>query len=192
MIPFPPPLEDDYKEKIVKAVRAGDLQAKEKLSLAHMRLSVAIAEDYIRRFSLANQRDDLRSAAGLGVLVAVDRIASGYLQHDNATGYIIKFIHSYIMRAWSTLPIVKTPRGHDRVKQQYLLDSHGCRDTSRILHIRETLDSILSTPNERRIVELRMSGHTDAEIAEILRIPRTSILRVRKKLQKRYEKRDLT
>jgi len=188
MIYYPEALDDDLKLEIVTELKAGNADRKDQLILAHVRLALSIANRHIKRHNLSNLYDELNSAAVEGVIIAVDRILKGHLTHNDATPYIIKFIHHLINLCVSKQPIVPSPRNRNNTKSHSFLDVHAHHDNSGIAGIKETLDCIIRTRRERRIVDLRIKGYTDVQIGAIMGMPHQTIQRLRKILRKRFER----
>ena len=188
MIYYPEPLDDDLKLEIVSELKAGNLSRKDQLILSHIRLAFAIAKRYIKKHNLSRLYDELNSAAAEGVIIAVDRISKGYLKHNNATGYIVKFVHNSIIQTWAKQPIVPSPRNRNNTETHSFLDIHANFDDSKVISIHETLDCIIRTQRERRIVDLRIKGYTDVQIGAIMGMPHQTIQRLRKILRKRFER----
>lgn len=188
---FPFKIEDKRKLELLKLVRKGNTEAKNELILGHVRLAVSIVDRYIIIYSCRHSDDMLDSAAIEGLTVAVNRVEQGHLKHDNVTGYIIKFIHNYISECLRKLPPVYTPRGHSypRYVGAEMLEIMVQEDNPHaLIVVKDLIDCTIRNERERRIVDLRIIGYTDKEIAKIMDIPQVSVFRIRQTLKQRFER----
>ncbi len=148
----------------------------------HLRLAISIVGRYMLFFDCNHLFDDLSGAAFEGVVVAANRLHT--LKHNNVTGYIVRYIHNFVSVALKKSPVVPTPRGHVPVKIKQI-DHHDCGYSDDFVQS-DILDNLTRTKEERNIVDLRIKGYTDQEIANTLKIPTTRVFRIRKTLKERY------
>jgi DNA-directed RNA polymerase specialized sigma subunit len=132
--------------------------------------------------------DDLNSAAMEGVVTAVDRINRGLISHDNYYGYICCFIHCALGKEIRMNETITPPQRRDHkscISLEYPVattdPSIEISDVMESLHVAIGDDELL-----RKIVDLRIIGHTDEEIAEMLNLGRLVIQRARKRLFKKW------
>jgi DNA-binding NarL/FixJ family response regulator len=147
--------------------------------------------------------DILVSAALEGITDAVHHVSSGEgLTHDNLTGYVTDYIHRYVSRALEDQHTVRVPRttmqdaraqgrtlicpsrvGFDDPALARRLAQH---DELYDFEIKELVDKVVQSDMERKILELRQSGHSDAEIATELSLSKTSVFLIRKQVERRF------
>lgn len=70
--------------------------------------------------------------------------------------------------------------------QNEVLDSIQASNCESDFEVREALETIISTPIEGRIVELREASYTDSEIGELLGVSRQTVTLLRFNLYQRY------
>lgn len=165
---------------VVKAVEEGRW---DDLIKSHMRLGCMIAGRYVR---IGGNSDEMVSAAMLGVCEAVNKIKKNGLEHENITGYIIHYIHRFCSEVLRKDTVVPMPRGKIARPVLSLLDT-GEKDFD-IIEFEDTLEKIIETEQESKVITLRRLGYTDKVIAEKLDISQTSVTKIRHKLLKRYQK----
>jgi DNA-directed RNA polymerase specialized sigma subunit len=134
--------------------------------------------------------DDLNSAAMEGVVTAVDRINRGLVDHDNYYGYICYFIHQLLGKEIRINETITPPQRREhrsciRLTLPVATIDHSIAvyDVMEQLKVAIDGDELL-----KEIVDLRIIGHTDEEIAEMLNLSRLVIQRARKRLVKKMEK----
>jgi DNA-directed RNA polymerase specialized sigma subunit len=132
--------------------------------------------------------DDLNSAAMEGVVTAVDRINRGLVSHDNYYGYICYFIHQFLGKEIRLNDTITPPQRRAHKKCVSLdfpvatIDSSiAIWDTMEQLEVAIDNDSTL-----RAIVDLRIIGHTDEEIATVVGISLSGVWRFRKQLEEQW------
>lgn len=185
---FPSCVDEVEKLKLLRQLREGNAEAKDKLILVHIRLAVSIVDRYIAEFNCRHLDDELDDAAIEAVVVAVNRVEQGHMKHDNITGYIVLWVHSLVSKCLRNSSLVPAPRGHRYRKSIPIDDSrttNGSEDMSLVLDI---INRIISTPEEQRIVDLKIASHTDKEVAKIMEIPQVRVQRIRQILRKRFER----
>lgn len=195
------PLDD--KLKAIEEGRWDDLIE------SHMRLGCSIAGRYV---SIGGNSDEMVSAAMLGICVAVDKIKKHGLDHDNATGYIVHYIHNYCSEVLRKDTVVPMPRGQKIKPVQILTDNllpvvarrrgtelnedfksvdytlNVKKDDFDVIEFEDILEKIIKTLIEGKIILYRRHGWTDALIAKKLDISQPTVTRIRHTLFERYQK----
>lgn len=181
---------------ILESVKRGEPEAIEKMILGHMGLVTGL----VARYNRANRSDELVSAAFYGLVNAVNRIASGHLDHHdpNPTAYIVTFVHGEIRRVLSEksisvktiqLPGILLPKGRrsrsnavagDRMDE--FIGSHP--DTT--LDVEEKIKCIVSDKTDERIIELLRLGYDGMGIGKKLNLHRSSVSRRISRIRKIY------
>jgi DNA-directed RNA polymerase specialized sigma subunit len=183
--------------------KINEREAYNEVIVGHVRLSMQIVGRYLRKLGSDRLAEDLVSAAYEGIVDAVDRISKGNLKHDNATAYIVEYIHWHISKVLEKRKIVYVPQSTIRdnrkagksVSKPHQIDFSDPSIERRLsvrkmalpdFEIAEIVDKITTSDTERRILELRREGHVDAEIAETLGLAKTSVFIIRKDIEKRF------
>lgn len=184
---------DEEKLELLKKVREKDPIAIEKMILCHIRLVISIVNRYVSS-GLNYLADDLDSAAIEGVVTSVNRVAEGKMaDHDNVTGYIVKNVHYFIIKAIQHEAAIYVPRKHSNKTVEFLPDVLSAKDSQlsiQELEIWDLVDSLTDDNLEKGILKLRSEGHTDAEVGELVGLNRLQILRIRSDLLRRYKRKE--
>lgn len=148
-----------------------------------MRLALQVIAIY-------GQSDDLIGAGMFGLVYAVNRWPE-VRRDNNISPYIVTIIHSKIRDHLDNDDVVRMPgrtrrlKKADRVKVVHDIDV-ACKNGDDRIHFREMMSLVVKTPLEKRIVELRMEGHGDVEIAYRLGYTQPHIGNIRNQLKKRF------
>ena len=114
--------------------------------------------------------EEAESQAVLGLTVAVERLATKGIPHDNVGGYIVKYIKQFMFKT----DIPTSPEAAERV----VLDQDGIVARDLIEHIaKDALDHI--------IISQRLAGYSDEEIGTGLGYSKAYIHTRRQVLQER-------
>jgi len=143
--------------------------------------------------------DDMVSEAALAVVTLVDEIANGKRQIDSSklTNYVaVTVIHRVNeMLAHNTIIYVsdRTQRrmwwlGKENPIKMTNETVEGIitSDTFNDFEVREALETIISTPIEKKIIELREAGYTDKGIGDLLGLNQQTINVLRFNMFQRY------
>jgi DNA-directed RNA polymerase specialized sigma subunit len=132
--------------------------------------------------------DDLNSAAMEGVVTAVDRINRGLVSHDNYYGYICYFIHCALGKEIRLNETITPPQRRPHKNCVSLDNPIATLDPSiGVCDVMEELNVAIDGDKlTKQIVDLRIIGHTDEEIADMLDLGRLVIQRARKRLFKKW------
>jgi len=183
---------DSEKLDLLSKVRKNDRAAIDKMILCHIRLAISIVGRFVSINNFNHYINDLDSAAMEAVTVAVNQVAAGKMtNHDNITGYIIIYVNQFITAAAARSLAVYTPRNRKirNFKSLYLeipdKDSQLC---SQEFELWDTIESLINNDIEKEILKLRRDGRTDLEIAELTGLSRLRVLRIRRSLSQRYQR----
>ncbi len=181
---------DADKLILLARVRAGIPDAIEKMIMCHLRLAVSLANRYVSVYGLRFCADDLDSAAYIGVVEAVNRVAKGnMLNHDNITGYIVNYIHQNVSNAADNSVAIHTPqRKRNKIKENMPLqmEGHNAQQTTELMETWEAITSIARNSVELKILELKRGGNSDEMIGCLLGCSRGWVTKLRRILHLRY------
>jgi hypothetical protein len=200
---LPSPVPEEEKEKLICKIRAGDREAAHLAILSHIYLSLNLVKNYKRSLGSRIRWDELLSAALEGLCHGVNKIKEEGLPHNNLTGYLIETMHRFISDHLEKFPMVRIPGRTKRYRRQIgkelrqpetreltesIVESHFCDTRKKVsaLEIEEILGKIIQSPTEKSIIDLRMLGYKDAEIAFQLGLSKTSIFLMRRELERRF------
>ncbi len=146
-----------------------------------------------------NELDDMVSEAALVVVDVVDRIKNGLkvnpIKLSNYTAVtVLHHVNEMLAENESSIRVSdRTKRRNynsgreNPVKfQDEALDNIPTPDCESDFEVRDALEAVISTPIERRIVELREASYTDSEIGELLGISQQTVSLLRFNLYQRY------
>ena len=197
---FPKPLSAAEEKAAVEACRAGDMDARDKLSLHNLRLCAHIAGKYAARGKLSRRRelDDLISIGTVGLIKAVDTFSpvKGAL-----SGYAARCIENEIRMSLRTEKkqvgevSMEEPLGRDREGNEVsVLDLVGTDGEEIFEEVRRRLEgdrlrSLMDRALGRREKQVLLWRYgldgepplTQQQVAERLRISRSYISRIEKK-----------
>lgn len=114
--------------------------------------------------------EDAESQAVLGMLVAIDRYFQYGLPHDNLGGYVVKYILQYLYKTTPT----ESPEHREPATTS--------PDT---VMVKDLIDYIIKGPFDRTVIEMRLQGYTDQEIADELGYSKAYAYQLRQQLQVR-------
>lgn len=206
MMAFNHPLVAEYEEvdygeeavELAEQVRLGNEEAREKLILGYIKLVMHKVESWLAVFPpLAYLSDDMVSEGFLAVTKAVNKIAEGDLPaKNNPTGYVSVAIHNSLSDYVTGEAIIRVPKWvgpeqrasvSPRVFSGLESATMAGVEHERLLEVKDTLTSICETEYDAVIIELRSHGCTDAEIAEQLELPPTTVYMLRRELYERFQ-----
>jgi RNA polymerase sigma factor (sigma-70 family) len=174
-----------------------DPAAKEELITGHLRLGKHLVKCARRRYG--GDGDDMLSAAMLGLVRCIERLASGekVLEDGNISRWVARRMMGEIRNAACNSPI-----GHPSTifrhatkdkpilkRQEKSVESYDFFDRADFVEEVDRLDeirSILKTDTERSVFDLRYQGRSDVEIANLLKLSVRTIYNVREAIGKRF------
>ena len=176
------PFCSEDNERLYPLVIAGDADARQRMIEGNMSLAIAKVESFIRCYpGVTHLRDDLTSAAFIGVTKAVNQIAEGnalkYEGNWNPTDCIgtwinrelgrlvedeapIRVPHTSKDRACAEGEKLKAPVVINHIPERFEVPSY-----ERELEMRDLIESCCTCEEERTFVAMREAGHSYAEIA---------------------------
>ena len=193
------PFCSDDNGRLYPLVAAGDPDARRQMIEGNMSLAVAKVESFIRCFpGVAHLRDDLTSAAFVGLTKAVNQMAEGCQIKQPETWNPSDCIGSWINRELTRLIEDETPirlphtsRDRARAEGKELTLPPVCNDIperfevpsyEKELEMRDLIESCCTCEEERTFVAMREAGHTLAEIAAAIGKSRMFTQRLGKQL----------
>lgn len=186
---------------LLPAVRAGDKAAKEKMILAHGPMVRDIAKRYVALWSVAYLWEDMISEGLVQVAIKIEEISDGLAMqnHDNISGFLrIRAFHA--IGDWISMQqnigTPKTQKKHaakhgETLKIQsaqsvpcpegeyYEIDSH-------MVEVRDFLDSIPSTEEERLVMKMREEGCSFEDIGQLLTMASSTVHALLQDIYARY------
>lgn len=188
---IPQPLSAEDLIYFVNQLRAGSEEAREKIILSHLRLSIQIASPYIKHYP--DKQDDILQAAYMGIVIAVDR-APKKLYNDNISGYITTTVHSsiaeflrkdHLVYGATCIPCTtKVAVKEDEDNSEYNNDAEALlfppQYDDEALVVADFVNRL--SPNLRRVCLLRLEGYTDIEIATRFDVSSETIRELRGKV----------
>ncbi len=164
---LPKRLDTIYIQNLLPKVRQGEADACQKMVEEHMYLVKLKVWDFLSDYPfLTKELDELVSVAMLACVEAVDRVKKGSMKdHDNITGYIRVAIWRFLGEWVGTYLLDATVQESLQNEDNYLDLFNG-----RMLEIIDILKSLTLVDEEWYIIESRMLGDTNEEIAEHLNV----------------------
>lgn len=179
-------------------VAAGDMNARNEMIEANLPLVTLKADDYILCLPhIEHLKDEMLGEGQLGLVEAAEFIRLGGVPDENVTGYLRAAIQKkigylvddelytsdrsarrYRNRGDDPPQINKVP------DSDFVLSSLGY-DPHKEADLLELIVGCCETDEERAIVDLRIKGYVDAEIAKTLDIPLTTTYMLRRELYQR-------
>lgn len=165
-------------EELVSKYKAGDTELRETIVLSNIRLVLALASRFTSRFP--SREDDFVSAALYHLIVAVDKFPS-VATDDNIAAYINSTV-THELRRCAADNLINIPRTSlfRKIKKGEALDNacillsselgHSTQDDALSLVDEEDLIRTLFERKDRHILRLRMQGHTNEEIGNMLNL----------------------
>jgi hypothetical protein len=195
-----PPSDQELRDLVARTL-VGDTYARHTL-IRHL-MTVArkcigmILSVYPSRY---NDMDDMVSEASLAIVDLVERIANGDspAPSDRLFSYAAVMILRQVNEMLITSVVIPIPdasyrRNWRQGREQPIRYTDLQLDTLPVTNnpenevdIRDAFDVIVSTPIEKKILELRESGYSDADIGQVVGVSRQTITLLRLNLYRRY------
>ncbi len=183
---------------LLPAVRAGDQAAKEKMILAHGPMVRDIAKRYASLWSVSYLWDDMVSEGLVQVAIKVDEISNGKAMqtHDNISGFLwIRAFHA--IGDWTSMQhTIGTPKTQKKHRDKYggtlKMQSSGCPEgayyetDSHMVEVRDFLDSIPNTEEERVVIKMREEGCSFEDIGQRLDMASSTVHALLQDIYARY------
>lgn len=187
---------------LFRRVIAGDASAREEMIAGNMPLAVANVEGFIRQYpEIAYLRDDLTSAAFVGLVKAVNKMAAGKGPRKTNCSAPVEFMGMWINRELAEFvdseTTIRLParskyraqaEGRELTPPTVVNDiSERCASPSyqRDVEIRDLIEFCCTSDTERTFVAMRREGHTLAEIAKAFGTPVHTVSNMKRKLKAR-------
>jgi RNA polymerase sigma factor (sigma-70 family) len=199
------PFCTDDNSRLYPLVTAGDADARRQMIEGNMSLAIAKVESFVRCFpEVAYLRDDLTSAAFVGLTKAVNKMAMRKGPRSAAPSAPTDFIGMWIDRELRELTVSETtihipPRSKYRalakgkelktpVVQHDIPERFEVPSYQKQLEDRDLLESCCVCDEERTLLAMWLAEHTDAEIAKALGKSRETVRRLRHRLEDRIRR----
>jgi hypothetical protein len=197
-------LDAEKNAALYKRVAAGDAAAREEMIVGNMPLAVTNVESFIACFpGVAHLRDDLTSAAFMGLTKAVNKMAAGQGPRSTDLSAPVEFMGMWINRELRDLiasaSLIRLParsRYRARAQGQELNAPTVCNviperfetpSYQKELEMRDLIESCCTCEEEQVFVSMREAGHTLVEIATAIDRSRMFTQRMGMRLDERIQ-----
>ena len=183
-------LDAEKNFALFQRVAAGDAAAHKEMIVGNMPLAITNVESFIGRFpGMAHLRDDLTSAAFVGLTKAVNKMAAGKGPRSTDVSAPVEFMGMWINRELRRLlepegiapPHTSKRRAKAQGKELVLpVVTHGVPERFEVLpyegelEARDLIDSCCTCDEERTFLAMKEAGHTLTEIAAAVNMPVSS------------------
>lgn len=188
---LPRPLEPERLKTLVQRLRQGDESVKSEIIYGHLRLAISIVGQNARN----NNDSDMLGEVFLQLVRAVNR-AGSKLTDDNITAYLASNMR------WSCRQVLRRDRLlHVPLKAL----KKGRKPFNRITvespeetlfqpeldhHFTELLDLVINTPIENEVIQQRIAGYTDEQIAAHFKRSRSFVQHTRSTIETRFAEKE--
>lgn len=200
---LPDTLPEERKFGLICEIKAGSVLAAHEAILTHLRLALNIVGRYMTLLDNKTRSDELVSAATEGLCHGVQKIKEGELKHENLTGFLTEYMHRFISECLEKTAMVCVPARTKRHKKQHgeeLLQPVTRELTNKViekkfdkkiktttdLELTEIIDKLVASELERSIIQLRIEGNSDLDVANQLGLSNTVVFMIRRDMQKRF------
>jgi len=200
---LPKQSSDDVIQTLLVRVRQGDEAACQEMITEHMLLVKLKIQDFLGDYPhLKKELDELVSVGILACVEAVHRVKNGSMtDHDNITGYIRvaiwrflgEWVDTHLMDASKQRPLPSQPDSdlieHPKAwnhEGEATMECLASVDNQRCFEIVDVLEALNLTEEEWFIIESRMVGDTNDEIAEQLDVTEFTIRFILGDIQRRF------
>jgi len=200
---LPSPLPEQELIYQIKKLREGDIHARDIIIMGHMRLGVTIAARYASYFP--DSREDILAEMYCGILDAIGKVDR--LKDNGISGWIVSHIHGHIANFLRENKLIHIPRSSD-VKHyfhSYFSMEYGKEDEDNTAYVYSGPISILPftvdddklvvtdflnhlSKREAKIVQMKMEGYTDREIASKIGLTASRIGQILKEVAMIWER----
>lgn len=194
--------DTDTKQRnaeLLPFVAAGDQSARDEMVVLNMPLVSFKVDAYLSCFPhLEYLRDDLVSEGNVALIEAVDRCRSCNGGSINPIGYLSVAIHKQIGHFVDSEIFAnpdrttrfrrqqgKDPERSHKVPNSDFVLSELFQDTRKEAELLELILDCCESEEERAIVDLRIKGYKDDEIASQLEMSKTAVFMLRRELYQR-------
>lgn len=177
----------------IEQARLGDDKARDDLILGYARLVLAKVGTWITLFpQVSHLSDDMVSEGLLAVTKAVDILIR---EGDPSEGSLCSYIHTAIINNIGHFledeVTIHIPRTADDGPVAIPVDDFDLAAPDAgyaMVDLMDTLHASCETPLEREVLDLRMKGYSDQEIADQLDISRASVQFYRAEITNRFDR----
>ena len=199
------PFCSDDNNRLYPLIAAGDADARQEMIEGNMSLAVAKVESFIRCYpNTAHLRDDLTSAAFIGLTKAVNQMVAGcQIKKPNSwtpTDCIGAWINRELIelvefdatirlpprskfRAQAEGQELKAPFVQHDIPERFEIPSY-----QKQLEDRDLLESCCTCDEERTLLALLLAGHSNADIGKAINKSEESARQLRKRLETRIRR----
>lgn len=200
------PFCSEDNAQLYPLVVAGDADARQRMIEGNMSLAISKVESFIRCFpEIAHLRDDLTSAAFVGLVKAVNKMAAGKGPRKRAPSAPVDFMGMWINRELgrlvedeTTIRVPHTSKARARSDGKVVTPPTIVNDVpercavpsyQKGVELRDLIETCCTNEAERRFIVMRRAEHTLAAIAKALGVPTHTISNLQRKLKGRIRKR---
>jgi len=200
------PFCSEDNAQLYPLVAAGDADARHRMIEGNMPLAISKVESFIGCFpEIAHLRDDLTSAAFVGLVKAVNKMAAGKGPRKRAPSAPVDFIGMWINRELgrlvedeATIRVPHTSKDRARSEGQAVTPPTIVNDVpercavpsyQKDLEIRDLIEACCTKEADRRFIAMRRARYTLAAIADAFGVPTHTISNLQRKLKGRIRKR---
>jgi len=186
---LPQRLTESKLEALVVRLRQGDTGVMDDIVKGHMRLAMQIVSRYHAKIGIVDLCEDLLGEAFLA-LVHGCRAAQTRLVDNNITPYLISKVHSAISNYLANAKTISIPRTtYNKYngmlkppKVEPLQDKASNQDIVSEVIGEELSLRCCTNPMQRDILQRRLSGESDMDIARVAGVSRSTITRLRQQI----------
>ena len=178
------------ENEALQSLVAGLPATRDLIIFEHMAMARSIAVWYARKHR--RQVDDLVAAANLGLVQAVQWACEGRLHDHNITPYIVTTLHRFCrdaIEADHTVVVERRARRHyvETRGKPVSVEVADDRITESVADKNILLVELLETfcTRHRAVIELRLGGWTQCEIAEKLNVSQPMVCKYIKEIKER-------
>lgn len=203
-----PPATRESNDRLYPLVVAGNLAAREEMILSNMAMVTRKVGAYLDQFpQCSHLRDDLLAQGYVGLTEAVNNMVGQVCDDPNPTGLMSLHIHYSMGELLDYESAIRIPvRTFHRKKcngnepsvptkeasicSEYVFEKEGQRDPRSLTDLKDEILGCCENDIEKQIVGLRANGRSDADIAAILGIPKTTTYMMRRGIYARFLERN--
>lgn len=152
-----------------------------------MKLIIHIAGKYA--FFLPNKKEDLVSVAILSLVECCTEISEGKINNfdGNLTGLLAMRAHSKCGNYIKYDHTLKYKRGDESELKRVNVNTVTLKCQLSYIDLKELINEACLDKRDREIIKLRMQNYTDTEIAERMNLHPSSVARLKRDIETRFE-----
>jgi RNA polymerase sigma factor (sigma-70 family) len=161
----------------------GSEECYQKFIVDNIPLTITIAAGYARLFP--GELEDLKSVAQLALVESADKLMCR--EHDNPIGYIILNIRAKCLKYLKALPTVHAPVGTNNIVHFPVREPLEDIPSDEFIEFELLEDIRIKLPEKyHKVMDLRLEGLDDTDIARRLGVTRSRISQIRTEMRKAY------